>query len=349
MAYFLLILILIICNEMRFCGTGAFNESYLDRRSTGAVNGIFVVLVLFSHYSQYAPLEGIYDESYIIFKTHMSQMVVATFLFYTGYGMMESVRKKGYEYIDTVPRKFIQLLIRFWIAVIMFLIMNAALGIDYPIKRRLLAFTLWDGVGNSNWYIFDILIMYIAIFISYRIGRRLSRGCSYRISNFLLVVTAVIFINILIAAGKDSWWYNTLFLLPAGFLYSENRGRIESVIMRSGLSYALTVLAVIGIYVVSLFHRNDSLLVYTAWAAAFMMLVLLFTMKVSIGNPVLEWLGQHVFSIYILQRIPMVILNRLGCVDSHKYISLIIVIAATVPMAIIFDSLTGRLFRRKAS
>ena len=65
-----------------------------------------------------------------------------------------------------------------------------------------------------------------------------------------------------------------------------------------------------------------------------------------IYNPVLEWLGTHVFSIYMLQRIPMIVLDHLGCIESHKYISLIVVFAVTLPMAVLFDKATGRILTR---
>ena len=68
MLFFMLILLLIVLNGLQFSTAGCFNEHYLDKKDTTAVNGIFVVLIVFSHYAQYADLTGIYDEPYMIVR-----------------------------------------------------------------------------------------------------------------------------------------------------------------------------------------------------------------------------------------------------------------------------------------
>ena len=72
-------------------------------------------------------------------------------------------------------------------------------------------------------------------------------------------------------------------------------------------------------------------------------------MKVRIYNMILEWFGMHVFSIYILQRLPMILLDRTGLIDSHKYLCLIAVFALTIPLAIAFEKATDAVLNRKAA
>ena len=332
---------------MRFSEIGSFNENYLNKKNTTAVNGIFVMLIIFSHYSQYAMFDGTYDWPYLVFKDHIRQMVVATFLFYSGYGMMEAIRKKGAGYINKLPAKFFRLLVRIWIALGLFVIFNAVMGIEYPVRRILLSFTLWDAIGNSSWYIFDILALYVLIFVSFKISLLAGQKLAGPIGIILVTLLTAGLIFALIACGKDTWWYNTLMLLPFGMFYSENRERIESIVLKNSLIYSLAIVAALGVYFFTLVRRENTLLMYTIWGLAFMTLMVLFTMKTEIYNPVLEWLGQHVFSIYILQRLPMLLLNEMGYIGRHKYICLVISIAATIPLAVIFDSLTDKLLIRK--
>lgn len=172
MVFFIVILMLIIFNEMEFAHeNGFFRTEYVDKNTTTAVNGIFVILVVFSHYAQYANFEGIYDTPYLVLREHLNQMVVATFLFYSGYGMMEAFRKQAQGYLKKIPSKFFTLLLRFDIAVCLFGILGTGLdlGIDYNLKRILLSFIGWDNLGNSNWYIFVILMIYIYIYIIPRV------------------------------------------------------------------------------------------------------------------------------------------------------------------------------------
>lgn len=345
MVFFLLILILVIFNEMKISPADSFNSEYLDKKSTTAINGIFVVLIVFSHYAQYADFSSVYDEPYLILREHLNQMVVASFMFYSGYGMMEAIRRKGIRYVNGIPGKFWKLLFRFDFAVILFLIMNAVFGILYPLKHTLLAFTSWTAVGNSNWYITAILILYVCMFISFAISMRLNSGKAgmrLGIAGLLVLTIAVVFLQMKI--GRPGYCYNTMILLPVGCMFSEAKPLIERVVMRSDLSYLLTVLLTLGVYIVSFFHRwSGGIEVYTVWAISFILMVILITMKVRIFNSALEWFGSHVFSIYILQRIPMTILNQTGCIESHKYISLIVAFAVTLPLALVFEKVTDKL------
>ena len=45
--------------------------------------------------------------------------------------------------------------------------MNIFLKIHFDWKTILLSFTGWVGIGNSNWYMFDIFVLYILLFVSF--------------------------------------------------------------------------------------------------------------------------------------------------------------------------------------
>lgn len=353
MSFFLLAFILIIMIGIRIEGPGEFNASYLDKDHTTAINGIFVILVVFSHFCQYADFGGAYDNAYLAVKSHLSQMIVASFLFYSGYGMMESLKRKGRSYIRGVPFKFLKLLFRFDCAVPLFALMNKLLGITYGKQQTLLAFTGWEAIGNSNWYIFDILILYILVFIAFSIAGLLPEKAGHIAGAILLTFATVGLIIAMRRAGKDAYWYNTLMLFPAGFLYSLARDRLERIIMYSDLSYLATMLAVLFAYLYGSSHRTGyGIQTYIGWSITFMLMLLLITMKVDICNGLLCFFGKHVFSIYVLQRIPMTILSELGLINDHKYICLVITILTTVVMALAFENLTdicisaaGGLFR----
>lgn len=331
-------LLLLAFYKARFSKSNQFNEAYMGRKNTVAINGIFVMLVLFSHYKQYADLGGPLDDPYLAIRAHMDQLVVAPFLFYSGYGMMESIRAKGEKYINKIPRKFLQLLFRFDCAVLLFLLLDIALGIEYPVRHIMLAFTGWTGIGNSNWYIFDILIIYILFWIAFRVTFRLNENIRYIAGACVLLCLTTAFVYVLMRAGKDEWWYNTVLLLPAGVFWSLCRGRVEPFVCRNDISYRLILVTAVAAYITAFrMLRDTGVEGYTIWAFLFMAIVLLVTMKLSICNEILVWIGRHVFSIYILQRIPMILFDKADLISGHKYLGLIAVIAVTLPLAEIFD------------
>lgn len=332
------------CIGARISGPGKFNTDYLSKQCTTAVNGIFVVLVVFSHYSQYAGFDSAIDMPYLALRAHLGQMAVAPFLFYSGYGMMESIKRKGSAYVNKVPSKFWKLLLRMWIAILLYLALAFVLGIEYPTKDILLAFTLWTAVGNSNWYIFAVLGLYILIYISFSVSRDYSTRRGRVSAIAILTALSVLFVFVLMKAGRPTYCYNTIIIMPLGFIYSEFREDIERLIMRSEPAYLLTLLCVLAIYIISYKNRYDyGIEVYTVWAAAFTSLFVLITVKLRICNKVLDWFGTHIFPVYILQRLPMIFLDHFGLIEHHKYICLIVVFVITLPLAVIFDKLTGAL------
>ncbi len=117
---------------------------------------------------------------------------------------------------------------------------------------------------------------------------------------------------------------------------------LELIIKKSALFYS-SIFALIGVvYIAAFLHRWDyGIEGYTVWAVAFTILLVMITMKAHIHNELLEWFGKHIFSIYMLQRLPMIILDHFGCIESHKYISLVVVFLVVIPLALIFESITG--------
>lgn len=105
--------------RLRFC-----NEAYISRDTTIQINGIFVFLVLLSHFISTLNSSFPYSDFYMEFRDFMKQLVVTTFLFYSGYGVMISIRKKGLNYVNKLPTKMIELIINFSVAIVLFAILG---------------------------------------------------------------------------------------------------------------------------------------------------------------------------------------------------------------------------------
>lgn len=348
MVVFLLLLILIVFHNVQWIPNGKFNEGYINKEQTVNIKGFFVILVFFSHYVQYVTLEGIYDEPYLILREHLNQMVVAMFLFYSGFGMMRAIQCKGRPYIyPGLPKRTLKVWGNFGIAVILFWITGYLLGKRYSIGRVLLSLIGWESIGNSNWYIFDVLIAYILLFFSFAFLKYIKeRWLKEYIGCTVFTICIVLFVFVMMKAERPNYWYNTIILFPFGCWYALLQDKIEKLIMFSEHTYVLCVLANVLLYFFFFEKRwQYGIEGYTLWACSFTIMILLFTMKVSIDSPILSWFGSHVFSIYILQRIPMMILDWLGISRSHKYYFLLLSFVITILIAMIFDDITSKLWR----
>ena len=148
-------------------------NNYMSKEDTQPLKGVFVFIVFMSHFFQYLPSGTAHSAAYIMFRRFMGQLVVVPFIFLSGYGVRLSYIRKGKSYLDTyVKNRIIRTWFFFCCAVCLCIFANACQGKIYPLKRTLLAFTGWESIGNSNWYMLCLVYMYIACFIAFSVAER---------------------------------------------------------------------------------------------------------------------------------------------------------------------------------
>lgn len=339
MIFFVLVLLLIMFRSMKIAAPGQFNREYLSKKETAQVKGIFVILVLLGHAVTYIQTKGIVDNLYIQLKNHLHQMVVVMFFFYSGYGMMKSILTKKFDYVKGLPAKrFLPVFVNFVIAVLLFVLVNFMLGQVFPFQTVLLSMIGWSSVGNSNWYMFVVFMVYILMFVSFYALRWFKKSAAIYLCTLFFTILVVAFVYWEIWMGLSSWWYNTVFLVPVGCWFALLQKPVESILMRNDYLYALICALLLSVYAVSYEYRlSGGIGVYTIWAVTFTITVVCFTMKVSFHSQIFAWFGKHVFSVYILQRIPMIVLSRFGMADRDKYMFMVLCIIFTILLAMIFD------------
>ena len=343
MAVFLLITFFITSVGLRFDMKGEIGADYLSKETTTCVNGIFVLLIILSHYTNFPTFPWATEALYLAFRRHTQQLVVATFLFYSGYGMETRIKASGWDYIAKLPDKFFRLLFKFDIAVIAFLIVQTMLGESFPMRQILLSLTGWESIGNSNWYIFVILVMYMLMFLCYNALRPLTKEAKSCINATAYLIITVMFIFLMIRVKRPDYFYNTVILMPLGGIYALTEDKIRTIINKSPIIHPIIIAVMTLAYFLAFSRRDESIVFYVLWVICFMTLMLLITMRVRIYNDLLYFMGKHVFSIYIVQRIPMLILDYCGIIETHQYAGLIAAATTTVALALCFEKVTDGL------
>ena len=316
---------------MKIAPLNGFNEGYISRNDTTAVKGIFVFLVFMTHFASYYQMSTAFDNPYKLLRNFMGQLVVVMFLFYSGYGIFESLKKKGPDYIKTFPKnRCLKTLFHFDVAVILFLIFDLILGRKFTAVQFLLSLIGWESMGNSYWFMFAIIVQYLLVYIAFTVFRK------HRIPALIAVTALSVVYIVVMKQFKESWWYNTALCLPLGMWYSYFRDGIQKFVMKNNFTYIVSGIIIAGIFVLSDLKKNE-LVFYEIWTLAFTLLVVMLTMKVKFGNKALEWLGNHVFSVYILQRMPMIIFKDIPAVSGNRYVYFALCFAITVVLSELFD------------
>ena len=103
MLVFIFILIALICSGLSVAKKNEFYSDYCSPKNTNTINAIFSILIFLSHAVTYVKLDGVLDGPYFEFRSFLGQLVVVTYLFFSGFGIMESIKKKGIPYVKAMP------------------------------------------------------------------------------------------------------------------------------------------------------------------------------------------------------------------------------------------------------
>lgn len=339
MIFYIGILALACVYGMKIFGFREFNKDYLSRDNTTAVKGIFVVLVFMSHFLQYYKMSGPFDVLYKEIRLFLGQLVVVMFLFYSGYGIYESIKRKGTSYVKSFPKnRVLKTLFHLDLAILIFFIRNLIMDIEMTVPKVLLSLIGWTSIGNSNWFMFAILVLYIIVYVAFLVFKK-NKVLGIVATTALTVVYIILMKEF---SGMDAYWYNTVLCLPLGMWYSCLKDKINAVMMKNDIIY-LAITAVVAAVFLLVHNNKRELPVYILWTIMFTLLVVFGTMKVNLGNKVLYWLGNHVFSVYILQRLPMALFAKIDFIAAEREYFFVLSFAATVILAELFDRGTGAL------
>lgn len=317
-------------------------EDYLSRNTTATINGFFLALVFFSHFSTYLPSQQAWSWLSSIWLVKQRQLIVTTFMFFSGYGIMTQLKRRGEKYIDTFPlKRFFVVWFQFIVAITLYIPLATKKG--HPINAQIIlgSYIGTTSIGNSSWYIFVILVLYILTYIAFKgFGRP-----NHKVALMVLFVGMILYASV---AYRDlpSRYYNTLFCYLAGMIFGDYREQFEQYILKTNTSYWLSALSDVILFCASyiLAGRNQgvwSLLWYCIMGISFAFLFVLLPMKLTVRNPIFKYMGgRAMFALYMLQRIPMNLGGQTGLVR-HTILFFIIVVITTFVIGWLFDRIVG--------
>ena len=313
-----LIITILLLSGVKFY-KAEYNAAYISKEQCNCIKGFFIVVVFCRHIAPYLSDAG-YDFSLLgdnLFRhidCRIGQLLVVMFLFYSGYGVMESIKKKGRNYIDSIPkRRLFTTLANFDIAVLLVLVIDLCLNINYETKDILLSFTAWKSVGNSNWYIFVILCCYFSTYMTFKVIRRQHSSRKLIGGGNLLIIT---FIFLVLVLKKQSYWYDTIYSYPLGVYFSLYKAELEDKIKKHYRFY-LMITSFVFLFLF-LIPYDVKGIIANMRACSLAIIVVLLSLKFQVNSKPLVWLGKNLFPLYIYQRIGMIILSR---IDGGEFIA----------------------------
>ena len=148
---------------------------------------------------------------------------------------------------------------------------------------------------------------------------------------------------------QESRFYNTFLCVSLGIWFSVYRQPIERFVQQPTkgriLAFIIGPMALYilgGILLLDIYDQYEFL--YIPLPLLFMVSLLFLTMIWRFANPILQFMGERLFSVFILMRIPMIIFSHIG-LDANAYVFLFCSFCATVLLACLFDLFLGALDR----
>jgi len=329
----LILLFLALLLGLRRRGKDDCAATWLNKETTTTLNGFWILVVFLSHANQYISRGGYQythfgDGVYRFFFGMCGQLMVAIFLFNSGFGVMESIKARGQSYVRSMPkRRLLATLLNFSVAVLAFIAMNIILGIPMKPLRVVLSFFCWDSVGNSNWYIFAILCCYASSFFGFTMCKKASDAITLSIGLLLLYLAVMPFL-------KASYWYNTILGFPTGMVVSWRKEHIFGFVQKHYWSCIclLGICFVLGMPLSWRVPLNG--LSHNAITVVFVLISAVLLTKYDVMGGGLSWCGKRLFPIYIYERIPMTILA--DSLATHPIVFIVVSGAITAVVASVY-------------
>ena len=275
------------------------------------------------------------------------QLIVTTFFFYSGYGIMLSICQKGQPYVlSLITRRFPHLLLNFGIAVLMFGALQFSMGFSYSLSHVLLSLVGWKSMGNSTWFISTTLIAYLFIFVSFTICRTKRPYAGVSLTATLLAVCIPF-----ILLEKDRYWIDTYLCIPAGMLFAMSKTHIETWLARVPFpTIALGFIIAAAGYIMHLYPASVTWHLSLPASCPYLPIVIAGSILFAFGLTLtygcisfrrlpkfMVWAGGvALFPLYIFQRVPMIIGRHFGLNETHPHLYIAACLVVSIALAFIF-------------
>lgn len=337
-----------------------WNDEALSLKSTKMLQGFAAVVIVLHHISQQtcapylSPEVIVHGLDLFVF---IGYLMVTVFFLFSGFGMYKGYKNKENYFSGYFMRRIFPILFIHFLS-------SSAWAVVRHFKDCQISFATFFDVGGPDqlnpfaWYIVVILYLYILFWFAF--GKIKREGISFAVMAAGILVY-MFFCDYLV---YGTWWYTTIPVFYAGLLLGKYE---EKIIMFLKKNY--TKLAVIITVCFVIFHevgnrswilkyvfgssysytveRLGGVFGLTAAALLFGVLLVMFQLKISLGNKVLAFLGSITLELYLTHGIFVDLFARnfiSAEIEPLVYISnpflyVLVVFAISIPIAFLFMKL----------
>ena len=287
-----------------------------DREQSGMIEAAACIGIILHHLAQQVTVYGTVYKGPVTWFNDLGFLFTSVFFFFSGFGLIVNLDTKP-GYLNTFLQKRLpSVLIPFWVINLFGVILNTCVY-GLRINSSGIFFSIFGLrlVNSNGWFIIEIVLFYLLFYLFFRFIRN-------RDAALVLLCLAVVFVIVFsFDQGHDpsfdqshwfrgEWWFNSTIAFAAGLLTARFRGKMSAHLHRyyafwfpffAMMSAAALLLSV---YFVDHYgYYQDASMRYARYCAAvtlaaqtaaclsFTMFMLLFHMRVKVGNRALKYLS----------------------------------------------------------
>lgn len=302
---------------------------YLSLPNTNCVKGIFALFVLIHHLYQHS---GLFHDTYIgVIFQGLGYLSVAVFFFLSGYGLRISHNTKGYQYVNSIPKKrMLPLYVQCIVLIALYVVLHIVIGKEIQIGTILQSFLWGNTIIVNGWYLQAILVLYGLYYLVYGIFDRQKHNKPGL--HIIMFAVLVIYVLIYILLGKAITWYQSIFAFILGVIWCDYREWFDKGFNKHWIASGITaVIAFAVLFIIGLKIKYFTILA----ALAFAVLVVILLMKISVNCAVTRWLGKYYFEIYVMQGIPLLLFHSELVYIENKWLYVLVCTIATLLLVLV--------------
>ena len=146
-------------------------------------------------------------------------------------------------------------------------------------------------------------------------------------------------------------FYDTILCFPLGMIFAKVKPLVDKFLMKNDIIWTLGLCSIFTVFMYFSQNRRETLNHTILFYALIPVLITMLAMKIKINSSVLDWFGNHIFSFFLLQRIPMILLQHFG-LSRNSYFFIAVSFFATIVLSTIYDECMGKLdkalFKKKS-
>ena len=317
---FVLITLGVLLFGIKFAPRGTFHEDSFSVGQTRALKGIFALAVMFHHlYSYLLP-------SFLSLKyfRDVGFLMVGGFFLISGYGLMYGVKNKSKYLKGFFVKRILPLILAYYVIDIFYIALKY---LTPNMDMETFKFYLKESIfGLQLWFVPVMILLYVLFRISF-IGhdKRKNKIISPVILTSLILVYIALFtytqhLSIDGRAVNDRYgcqWNDTVLCFAVGMWYCIVKDKINSFLKKFYYPVTVVALVLFGYLFIKVLRlppyvwptAPDYLIIREICAVMFCLVTILLSMKVRIGNGLLNFCGDHSYEIYLSHAIFISILR----------------------------------------